>query len=89
MDFHECKDKLEVVKKLHVSNEGKNKTIWYKPKTAKSIRIATYDKDMFFDLNDVSLLSLSNEGILVQSETGGVKSLNPFPLNRIKKLEVE
>lgn len=89
MDFKECEEKLSVIKKLHTSNDGRSKHIWYKPKSVKSIRIVTFDKDEMFDTDTISYLSLSNDGILIQSELAGVKSMNPFPLMRIKEIEVE
>jgi hypothetical protein len=89
MDFKECEEKLSVIKKLHTSNDDRSKHIWYKPKTVKSIRIVTSDKDVMFDTDIVSYLSLSNDGILIQSELAGVRSMNPFPLKKIREIEVE
>lgn len=84
----ECEDCFSKIKKLHTSHEHNDKIIWYKPKTVTTITIKT-DKENRFDTDDVSFLSLSNQGILVQTTIGGIKRMNPFPLNYIKDIEVE
>ena len=89
MEMKECEEKLDIIKKLHTSYDVNDKIIWYKPKSAKSLTISTYLKEEYFDLNNVGLLSLSNNGILVQSKENGIKKMNPFPLNTITDINVE
>ncbi len=89
MRFNECEECLSVIKKLHTAHDGRSKVIWYKPKTVKMINISKSDGEHIFETDKVSLLSLSPQGVLVQYEMGGVKSMNPFPLNEIKAIEVE
>ena len=83
----ECEDCLSVIKKLHTSYDNNDKIIWYKPKSANSLVITT-DKDHYFSLENVGLFSLSKQGILIQTNINGVKKMNPFPLNYIRKIEV-
>lgn len=88
MEMKECEECLSVVKKLHTSYDNNDKIIWYKPKSANTLTIIT-DKENIFDLNNVGLFSLSKQGILIQTNIGGVKKMNPFPLNYIKGIKVE
>ena len=88
MEMKECEECLSVVKKLHTSYDNNDKIIWYKPKTANHLTITT-DKEYHFELKNVGLFSLSKQGILIQTNIDGIKKMNPFPLNYIRKIEVE
>lgn len=89
MKFDEAKEKMSTIHKLHTARDFEGETIFYKkPYSAKTIVIIT-DKKNVFELNDVTHISLSEMGLLVQYKPTGVKKMYPFPLNFIEDIIIE
>lgn len=89
MKFDDAKEKMSTIHKLHTARDFEGETIFYKkPYSAKKIIILT-DDEASFDLNNVTHMSLSDMGVLIQHNEDMIDKLYPFPLHKIKDIIVE
>lgn len=89
MKFDEAKEKMSTVHKLHTARDYEGETIFYKkPYSAQRVSVVT-DEIVSFNLDNVTHMSLSEMGLLIQYKPVKENKMFPFPLNEIKDIIVE
>lgn len=89
MKFNDAKEKMSTIHKLHTARDYEGETIFYKkPYSAKKLIVITTDKHIF-DLHNVTHMSLSELGLLIQYKPVNTTMMHPFPLNMIEDIIIE
>lgn len=93
MEFEELIDTFSVLRKLHTSNVGKDKTVFYRDLNNRKgkMRISKFDGETdVFKLELISHMSLSSwDGLLVQYDSLDGRKLFPYRLRNIRDVVIE
>ena len=92
MEFNEVVETFEVFKKLHTSNQGKDKTIFYKDikNMHGTMTITNLDESKdTFKLKLISHMSLNNyDGLLIQYDSLDGRKMYPYRYINIKDIDI-
>ncbi len=91
MNFKEILEEFKVLRKFHTSDKDKDTTIFFRGKDnlGGSLVIVSSDKECVFDLEKISLMSLSKHyGLLIHYDDFDNRRVCPYRFDDIIKINV-